>query len=172
MPSAAWLISASHSIPVSTAHAGSATSPGLAARTAAVGDDLAAAHRGHPRPEAVTTLTDQLAGLISAFHDATPSNTRPPRDATGANSVGAGSKRANALSQRSRGRPGRPAAYLTLHPFSRVRVLVHDGFALHETGAVTHCLDPAFPDLPCRSPTCISARWSSTSRPSAKALRC
>src|SRR4051794_20945600 len=49
----------------------------LAARAAAVGDDLAAADRGHARPEAMPTLTNQLAGLISAFHNATPSNTSP-----------------------------------------------------------------------------------------------
>src|SRR6185437_5652396 len=49
----------------------------LAARAAAVGDDLAAADRGHARPEAMPTLTNQLAGLIGAFHNATPSNTRP-----------------------------------------------------------------------------------------------
>ena len=39
----------------------------------------------------------------------------------------------------------RPASYLTLHPFGRVPVLVHDGFALYETGAITRYLDRAFP---------------------------
>src|SRR5262249_30446266 len=51
----------------------------LAARAAAIGDDLAATHRRHAGPEAVPPLADQLARLISAFHDATPVNTRPPR---------------------------------------------------------------------------------------------
>ena len=41
--------------------------------------------------------------------------------------------------------PDRPAAYLTLHPFGRVPVLVHDGFALYESGAITRYLDRAFP---------------------------
>ena len=39
----------------------------------------------------------------------------------------------------------RPAAYLALHPFGRVPVLVHDGFTLYETGAITRYLDRAFP---------------------------
>ena len=47
--------------------------------------------------------------------------------------------------------PDRPAAYLTLHPFGRVPVLVHDGFALYETGAITRYLDRAFPG-PCLQP--------------------
>ena len=41
--------------------------------------------------------------------------------------------------------PDRPAAYLTLHPFGRVPVLLHDGFALYESGAITRYLDRAFP---------------------------
>lgn len=41
--------------------------------------------------------------------------------------------------------PDRPAAYLALHPFGRVPVLVHDGFALYETGAITRYVDRAFP---------------------------
>ena len=40
--------------------------------------------------------------------------------------------------------PDRPAAYLSLHPFGRVPTLVHDGFALYETGAITRYLDRAF----------------------------
>ena len=43
--------------------------------------------------------------------------------------------------------PDRPAVYLTLHPFGRVPVLVHDGFALYETGAITRYLDRAFPEI-------------------------
>lgn len=39
-----------------------------------------------------------------------------------------------------------PADYLALHPFGRVPTLVHDGFALYETGAITRYLDRAFPD--------------------------
>mgnify|MGYP001809770344 CR=1 FL=1 len=38
-----------------------------------------------------------------------------------------------------------PADYLALHPFGRVPTLVHDGFALYETGAITRYLDRAFP---------------------------
>lgn len=38
-----------------------------------------------------------------------------------------------------------PAHYLALHPFGRVPTLVHDGFALYETGAITRYADRAFP---------------------------
>ena len=41
--------------------------------------------------------------------------------------------------------PDVPAAYLALHPFGRVPTLVHDGFALYETTAITRYLDRAFP---------------------------
>jgi glutathione S-transferase len=41
--------------------------------------------------------------------------------------------------------PDVPAAYLTLHPFGRVPALVHDGFALYETAAITRYIDRAFP---------------------------
>jgi glutathione S-transferase len=41
--------------------------------------------------------------------------------------------------------PALPAAYLTLHPFGRVPTLVHDGFVLYETGAITRYVDRAFP---------------------------
>ena len=41
--------------------------------------------------------------------------------------------------------PDRPASYLALHPFGRVPTLVHDGFALYETGAITRYIDRAFP---------------------------
>ena len=37
-----------------------------------------------------------------------------------------------------------PAEYLALHPFGRVPALVHDGFTLYETGAITRYLDRAF----------------------------
>jgi glutathione S-transferase len=37
--------------------------------------------------------------------------------------------------------PDVPAAYLALHPFGRVPTLVHDDFALYETGAITRYLD-------------------------------
>jgi glutathione S-transferase len=36
-------------------------------------------------------------------------------------------------------------SYLALHPFGRVPALVHDGFALYETGAITRYIDRAFP---------------------------
>ena len=41
--------------------------------------------------------------------------------------------------------PDLPAAYLALHPFGRVPALVHDGFALYETAAITRYVDRAFP---------------------------
>jgi len=37
-----------------------------------------------------------------------------------------------------------PAGYSTLQPFNRVPTLVHDGFALYETGAITRYIDRAF----------------------------
>lgn len=40
--------------------------------------------------------------------------------------------------------PDVPASYLALHPFGRVPTLVHDGFALYETGAITRYIDRAF----------------------------
>jgi len=38
-----------------------------------------------------------------------------------------------------------PASYVALHPFKRVPALVHDGFQLYETAAITRYLDEAFP---------------------------
>jgi glutathione S-transferase len=38
-----------------------------------------------------------------------------------------------------------PDSYGELQPFRRVSVLQHDGFTLHETGAITRYLDEAFP---------------------------
>jgi len=40
--------------------------------------------------------------------------------------------------------PDVPMAYLALHPFGRVPTLVHDDFALYETGAITRYLDRTF----------------------------
>jgi glutathione S-transferase len=40
--------------------------------------------------------------------------------------------------------PDIPAAYLALHPFGRVPTLVHDDFALYETGAIIRYLDRTF----------------------------
>lgn len=37
-----------------------------------------------------------------------------------------------------------PADYLALHPFRRVPTLVHDGFVLYETAAITRYVDEAF----------------------------
>jgi glutathione S-transferase len=37
-----------------------------------------------------------------------------------------------------------PADYLKLHPFGRVPTLVHDGFVLYETSAITRYIDRAF----------------------------
>ena len=45
-----------------------------------------------------------------------------------------------------------PAGYLALHPFGRVPALVHDGFALYETGAIIRYLDRLFP-APALQPT-------------------
>lgn len=44
--------------------------------------------------------------------------------------------------------PDRPAAYLELHPFGRVPVLVHDDFTLYETAAITRYIDRAFSGPP------------------------
>jgi glutathione S-transferase len=41
--------------------------------------------------------------------------------------------------------PAMPAAYLGLHPFGRVPTLIHDGFVLYETGAITRYVDRTFP---------------------------
>ena len=38
-----------------------------------------------------------------------------------------------------------PAEYLALHPFGRVPTLVHEGFVLYETGAITRYVDRVFP---------------------------
>jgi glutathione S-transferase len=38
-----------------------------------------------------------------------------------------------------------PPEYLALHPFGRVPTLVHDGFVLYETGAITRYVDRSFP---------------------------
>jgi glutathione S-transferase len=40
--------------------------------------------------------------------------------------------------------PDMPAGYLALHPFGRVPTLVHDGFVLYETAAITRYIDRAF----------------------------
>ncbi|UYN94813.1 MAG: glutathione S-transferase family protein [Enhydrobacter sp.] len=40
--------------------------------------------------------------------------------------------------------PAMPADYLRLHPFGRVPTLIHDGFVLYETGAITRYVDRAF----------------------------
>ena len=48
--------------------------------------------------------------------------------------------------------PDLPAAYLALHPFGRVPVLVHDDFVLYETAAITRYIDRTFPS-PSLQPT-------------------
>ena len=40
--------------------------------------------------------------------------------------------------------PELPEAYLAMHPFRRVPVLVHDSFVLYETGAITRYVDETF----------------------------
>lgn len=37
-----------------------------------------------------------------------------------------------------------PASYLAIHPFERVPALIHDGFVVYETGAITRYVDEAF----------------------------
>ena len=51
-----------------------------------------------------------------------------------------------------------PPDYLELHPFRRVPTLVHDGFALYETGAITRYVDRAFagPALQPASPRALA----------------
>ena len=44
--------------------------------------------------------------------------------------------------------PDVPESYRALHPFGRVPALMHDGFALYETGAITRYIDRAFPGPP------------------------
>jgi glutathione S-transferase len=44
--------------------------------------------------------------------------------------------------------PDVPESYRALHPFGRVPALVHDGFALYETGAITRYIDRAFTGPP------------------------
>lgn len=41
-----------------------------------------------------------------------------------------------------------PEDYLKLNPFGRVPTLVHDGFVLYETTAITRYIDEAFPGVP------------------------
>jgi len=41
--------------------------------------------------------------------------------------------------------PDVPSAYLAMHPFRRVPVLVHGDFVLYETGAITRYVDETFP---------------------------
>ncbi|HEY4168932.1 MAG TPA: glutathione S-transferase family protein [Reyranella sp.] len=48
--------------------------------------------------------------------------------------------------------PDVPPSYLALHPFGRVPALVHDGFTLYETGAITRYIDRVFPG-PALQPT-------------------
>ncbi|RJE86633.1 glutathione S-transferase family protein [Paracoccus onubensis] len=38
-----------------------------------------------------------------------------------------------------------PVDYMELHPFGRVPVLIHNGFAIYETAAMTRYIDRAFP---------------------------
>ena len=40
--------------------------------------------------------------------------------------------------------PDMPSSYLAMHPFGRVPTLVHDGFTLYETQAITRYVDRAF----------------------------
>jgi glutathione S-transferase len=51
-----------------------------------------------------------------------------------------------------------PAGYRALHPFGRVPTLVHDGFVLYETGAISRYLDRAFggPSLQPEAPQALA----------------
>jgi glutathione S-transferase len=40
--------------------------------------------------------------------------------------------------------PDMPASYRAIHPFGRVPTLIHDGFVLYETAAITRYVDRAF----------------------------
>src|SRR5271169_5490798 len=53
--------------------------------------------------------------------------------------------------------PDVPSAYLAMHPFRRVPVLVHGDFVLYETGAITRYVDEAFPG-PRLQPTALRER--------------
>jgi glutathione S-transferase len=53
--------------------------------------------------------------------------------------------------------PDLPATYLALHPFGRVPTLVHDGFVLYETGAITRYIDRICPG-PALQPQAPQAR--------------
>lgn len=50
-----------------------------------------------------------------------------------------------------------PAHYLAMHPFGRVPTLVHDGFTLYETAAITRYIDEAF-DGPALQPATARLR--------------
>jgi glutathione S-transferase len=50
-----------------------------------------------------------------------------------------------------------PPSYLALHPFGRVPTLVHDGFVVFETAAITRYVDEAFPGPPLQ-PDTVGAR--------------
>jgi glutathione S-transferase len=52
--------------------------------------------------------------------------------------------------------PDLPAAHLALHPFGRVPVLVHDGFVLYETAAISRYIDQVF-GTPCLQPAAPQA---------------
>src|SRR5258708_19443585 len=60
--------------------------------------------------------------------------------------------------------PDVPTAYLALHPFGRVPALVHEGFALYETAAITRYIDRVFPGpaLQPAEPKAL-ARWTRSS---------
>jgi glutathione S-transferase len=53
---------------------------------------------------------------------------------------------------------GMPPEYLALHPFGRVPTLIHDGFVVYETGAITRYVDRTFagPALQPRSPHALA----------------
>jgi glutathione S-transferase len=53
--------------------------------------------------------------------------------------------------------PDMPDAYLITHPFRRVPALVHDGFTLYETSAITRYVDEMFPG-PVLQPTAAPER--------------
>jgi len=50
-----------------------------------------------------------------------------------------------------------PASYLALNPFGRVPTLVHDGFVVFETAAITRYVDEAFPG-PALQPDAVGDR--------------
>ncbi len=66
--------------------------------------------------------------------------------------------------------PDMPSAYLVLHPFRRVPVLVHDDFVLYETAAITRYVDETFAG-PRRESLQADSSVQATTLPHVRAMR-